>query len=786
MKPQTTCLSVTSTAWDTAESAPVMGNALDSRAGFGISNRHLSRDGAPWIPVSGEIHYSRVPRERWGERLRQMQAGGITVISFYVPWLHHVPERAKPCFEGDLDVGAFIDEIRSVGLDVVVRVGPWVHGEMRNGGFPDWVQDAPVRHRTDDPSYLELVSEWFGQLGAALDGRCNPETVLAIQIENELYDQPGHIVTLKRLARENGLSAPLWTATGWGGAQLPDPEVLPLFGGYGDGFWVDPDQPWDSTFREHYFFSHVWDDPGIGADVRGELVTAGNGPSEAFPLATCEIGGGMATAYHRRPWPSALDVAAVSHCKIGNGSAWQGLYMYAGGTNPGPNLQESHATAYPNDMTEFSYDFHSPIGEAGNLAPSHAVLRRQHFFLQAFGDRLAAMPSHLPDVRPSGVDDATTLRWAFRGDDRGGFLTVAWHQPHIPLSTYRDARFRIVLGDEVIDLPSQPIDIPAGTLAQWPVGLDVGGIRVDWATASALTVLAGSVLAGSVLAGSVLAGSVPTLVLVAESGIPVEIAVGGGSRVHDRPTSTTGARTVWTVEPGLVPTRVGDGPAALDILVLPADLADSAWVQADPTGEPRRLLISDDEVRWSRAGHLEVRTARPVPDVLAYAPASFSFEKVVLEPATGPARQANVDVVRTREATDDVTSYGSHDGRPSAPPADVVESHSAVFTLTVPEFAGSGDSFLHIDWAGDVGRLLLDGRVVTDRFWDGSTWIVNLTDVGFRAGSTVQLTILPLSIDSRVALPDGATRRLAASRRQSVGEIDSVRVVRTALWTEPG
>ena len=115
----------------------------------------------------------------------------------------------------------------------------------------------------------------------------------------------------------------------------------------------------------------------------------------------------MATAYHRRPLLDALDIAAVAHAKIGRGSGWQGYYMYAGGPNPGPDLQESHATGYPNDLPEFDYDFHAPIGAAGVLAPSHAELRRQHAFLAAFGERLAAMASTLPDVMPRASTTAT-------------------------------------------------------------------------------------------------------------------------------------------------------------------------------------------------------------------------------------------------------------------------------------------------------------------------------------------------------------------------------------------
>ena len=292
---------------------PAMANTEDVRPGLSLTSRGLLRDGRPWLPVSGELHYTRVPRERWTERLRLMRAGGISVVSTYVFWLHHEPERGQTRFDGRYDVAAFVDAVRAEGLEIILRIGPWAHGEMRNGGFPDWVQQLPVQHRTDDPAYLELVGEWFGRLAAALDGRCTPDTVLGIQLDNELYDQPGHLVTLKRLAREAGLSAPLWTATAWGGADLPDPEVLPLWGGYGDGFWVDPGEPWDPTFRAHYFFSDTWDDPGIGADVRGEEAGHRAELSPWFPAATCELGGGMATAYHRRPRLDALDIAAVAH-----------------------------------------------------------------------------------------------------------------------------------------------------------------------------------------------------------------------------------------------------------------------------------------------------------------------------------------------------------------------------------------------------------------------------------------------------------------------------------------
>ena len=743
--------------WSTPLLRPRMSNDEDVRSGVALTNRYLLRRGAPVVPVSGELHFSRVPRDRWRKRLRQMRAGGVTVVASYVLWLHHVEQRAEPRFDGNLDVAAFTDLCAADGLDLILRIGPWCHGEARNGGFPDWVQHAPVRHRTDDPGYLELVREWFGQLAGALDGRCGPGgTVLGIQLENELYDQPGHLVTLKRLAREAGISAPLWAATAWGGADLPAEEVLPLFGGYGDGFWVDAGAPWDPTFRDHYFFSHVWDDPGIGADLRRlhEVQVAAGGsrtPSALFPPATCELGGGMATAYHRRPRPAALDVATIAHCKIGNGSAWQGYYMYAGGTNPPGGMQESHATGYPNDMPRLGYDFHAPIGEAGALAPSHAELRRQHAFLAAFGAGLAEMPSSLPDVRPAGVEDDRTLRWALRSDGRSGFLFVAWHQPHLPLPLYRGARFRVSLDGGELELPSRPVDIPAGTLARWPLRLTAGGVRLDWVTASALTLLP---------------GEVPTLVLTAEAGIPAEYAVGGVA--HD-------------VLPGLAPTRVSTAGGALDLLVLPAEAAPSAWVCED--GPARRLLLSAGELAWGPDGRIEAYDG----PVLVYDPARRAFADLPLDPPAPPGPgPAEVAVEQLRPAGGAVpVTYGKFDGRQSAPSPEAFDELAAVYRLDLPEWAAADalDALLRVGWAGDAGELRVDGRTVTDRFWDGSEWVVSLRDIGYRPGSRLSLHLLPLAAGSPVSLPRDARDRLVTADGQLLA-LDHVRVAGRRLRRE--
>lgn len=738
---------------------PRMANRDDVRPGLTLTSRALSRDGRPWIPVSGEMHYSRVPRERWVERLRQMVAGGITVVASYIPWIHHAPDGPQASFDGNLDVAAFVDLARAEGLDVVLRIGPWVHAEIRNGGFPDWVQSAPVEHRTDDPAYLDLVREWWRQLAEALNGRCESNTVLGIQLENELYDQPGHLVTLKRLARECGMTAPLWTATAWGGADLPEHEVFPLYGGYADGFWVDPDAPWDPSFRDHFFFSDVWDDPGIGADVRDGEAGPDRVPlSEWFPPATCELGGGMATAYHRRPTPTGRDITAVGHCKIGNGSAWQGYFMYVGGTNPGRGLQESHATGYPNDMPQLGYDFHAPVGESGRLGDGHAELRVQNAFLAAFGSALGDMPAHLPEVRPQGVEDSETLRWAYRGHNDGGFLFIAWHQPHVPLETYRDASFRLIFDDGDLCLPSKPVDVPPGTLARWPVRLRVGAARIDWLTASAVTMLD---------------GPVPTLVAVADSGIACELAWEEAS----------GARVVRTLTPSHEPVRIATAGGELDVLVLPADDARRVWVIQDAAAGAARLLLSDDELRWTPAGRVDALTAQAEPTVHEYSPRQRSFVPLALKTRVGgTAVDQAVSAISLRDAAEGrPCEYGSFEGRPSAPSDDVMARFAAVHRLEIPQTVADPDACLEVEWAGDVADLTVDGHIVADRFWDGSTWRINCRDAGITSASDVRLRILPLARESRVHVPAPAQARREATPEDLLA-LESVRVTCRSVW----
>ncbi|HKT01156.1 MAG TPA: beta-galactosidase, partial [Rugosimonospora sp.] len=491
---------------------PASGHLRMGTPALGVNSRHLTRGGRPWLPVSGEFHFSRYPAAEWREELLKMRAGGIGVVATYVFWIVHEERHGRYRWDGNLDLRRFVRLCGELGLSVVVRIGPWAHGECRNGGFPDWLLATGCVPRTDDPAYLDLVRPYFVQIGVQLaglyDGAGGP--IVAVQVENELYDRPEHLVTLRRMAAAAGLDPPLWTATGWGNPRLPDGEVLPLFGGYPEAAWDTAHEGWAEQSRTHYRFSHNRDDEPVRPDPR-------------YPFATCELGGGMYLSYHRRPLVAAADVSALALVKLGSGAAWQGYYLYHGGSHrlgELSTLQESHATGYPNDCPVISYDFQAPLGEYGQFRPAYARLRAQHLLLADHGADLARMTLRLP---PEAADP-TALRWAVRADGERGYLFVNNHQPVEPLPAHTGVQFAVRLGGKRLVIPARPVTVPSGAHFVWPLNRRAGDATIVTAAAQPLADLDGD--------------GVPTVVLAQTAGIPVDLLLDAAG--VDGPATVTG------------------------------------------------------------------------------------------------------------------------------------------------------------------------------------------------------------------------------------------------------
>ncbi|HET6856018.1 MAG TPA: beta-galactosidase [Streptomyces sp.] len=737
-----------------------------------VTSRWLVRGGRPWIPVSGEFHYSRYPADQWEEELLKMKAGGVSAVASYVIWIHHEEAEGRIRFDGDRDLRRFAQLCARHGLDFVPRIGPWSHAEVRNGGLPDWLLARACTPRTDDPAYLGPVHTWFAAIAEQLRGldRAHGGPVVAIQIENELYDQPGHLLTLKSMAQQAGLSAPLWTSTAWGGVDLPPDELLPLYGGYSETFWTEADGGWPDTCRKHYFFTHQRDDEGIGADLRPTTVRGGDAtPTDRFPWATCELGGGMAVAYHRRPRVEPADVGALGLTKIGCGSVWQGYYMFHGGTNPTgelTTLQESHRTDYPNDLPLLTYDFQAPLGEYGQYRPSYHELRLQHLLLADFGHLIAPMRSVLPERQPTTQFDRDTLRWAVRGDSASGFLFVTNHQPHEQLPEHPDTAFTVAFPDApALTLPSAPVTVPSGAYFCWPLRLDIDGLRIDWATAQPVCTIDDAGRTVLVLAAT--EGIIPELALGADTVSSVSAPCGHISAAHEH-VLITGVRCgtdalieVDTVDGG----RVG-------LLILDAKTARTAYRGA-AWGAERLVLCSEgavfdqDEVRVHSASAEPSFAVFPAPDkspVVAGASlgeaADGVFTRYTIRTADARSGSGALAVALVRPGGPAPETVTGVLGRASVPADHCFDTVAAEYRIDVPEELPRAGTVVRIHWTGDVGRAYVGGVLVADQFYSGRVWDIGLDRLPAEAlrAQGLRLRLLPLAAGAPVYMPEQASR----------------------------
>jgi beta-galactosidase len=153
-----------------------------------VSGRQFLLDGKPFQIISGEMHYTRIPREYWHDRLKMARAMGLNTISTYVFWNLHEPKPGVYDFSGQLDVAAFIRAAQEEGLYVILRPGPYVCAEWDLGGLPAWLRaDPTIVLRSDDPKFMQPVARWLKRLGQELAPlqatRGGP--ILAVQVENE-------------------------------------------------------------------------------------------------------------------------------------------------------------------------------------------------------------------------------------------------------------------------------------------------------------------------------------------------------------------------------------------------------------------------------------------------------------------------------------------------------------------------------------------------------------------------------------------------------------------------
>ena len=253
--------------------------------------------------------------------------------------------------------------------------------------------------------------------------------------------------------------------------------------GFGTTRW----SPCRGNYREGFHFSKVRTSSDIGSDQLGEAISEDEADAQRYPYLTCEVGGGMMNAYHRRVLIDAPDVVSTALVKFGSGGNLLGYYMYHGGWNPEgtySTLQESLETHYPNDMPVKNYDFQAPVGAAGTLRRHYHELRQMHLFMRDYPEWIASLKPQLPEKRPSSLDDTQTLRWSARCDGSSGLVFFNNYQRLQTLADH-DVQFRLdgLEGGPLV-FPSRPVHLKSGDLGYWPFRWEmVPGVTVEWITA---------------------------------------------------------------------------------------------------------------------------------------------------------------------------------------------------------------------------------------------------------------------------------------------------------------
>ncbi|MGE7136402.1 glycoside hydrolase family 35 protein [Luteibacter sp. NPDC031894] len=343
---------------------------------FAVKDGHFLLDGKPYVIRSGEMHYPRIPREDWHDRLRKARAMGLNTITTYAFWNASEPEPGKFDFSGNNDIAAFVRAAQEEGLNVIVRPGPFVCAEWEFGGFPAWLLRTPgLRVRSYDPRFLKASAAWFKRLGQELaplmSTRGGP--ILMAQVENE-YGYVGndrdYMEAIRKQMVDAGFDLPLFMSNGPGPTWMSRgtlPGMVSVINFTGD-----------ATKTERAFQRSASMMKGMPR-MAGEYWTGWYDRwSEAHNTrSTAEVTGAVA-------WMLDHDVSF-------------NLYMVDGGTNfgwmNGANNEDGHYLPVTT-----SYDYDSPIDEAGRLTPKYAAFRKVIAAHLPKGETLPPVPASSPTV----------------------------------------------------------------------------------------------------------------------------------------------------------------------------------------------------------------------------------------------------------------------------------------------------------------------------------------------------------------------------------------------------
>ncbi|MEO7214683.1 beta-galactosidase family protein [Mucilaginibacter sp.] len=346
---------------------------------FSLSDTSFVLDGKPLQIISGEMHYTRVPREAWRQRMRMAKAMGLNTIGTYVFWNVHEPQKGQYDFVGNNDIAAFVKTAQEEGLWVILRPSPYVCAEWEFGGYPYWLEkEEGLVVRSKEPKYLAAYKKYLTQVGKQLSPLLvnHGGNILMVQIENEYgsYGNDKEYLELNRkMFVDAGFDGQLYTCD-------PEPAIkdghlpglLPAING------IDDVKKVKQLIGDNY---------------------GGKGPyfiAEWYPAWFDWWG----TKHHTVPaenYLTKLDAVLGAGVSIN-------MYMFHGGTTRGFMNGANYNDKDPYEPQISSYDYDAPLNEAGNATDKfmkfRSVIAKHLPAGQTLPDVPAAKPSmSLPPVK---------------------------------------------------------------------------------------------------------------------------------------------------------------------------------------------------------------------------------------------------------------------------------------------------------------------------------------------------------------------------------------------------
>lgn len=300
--------------------------------------------------ISGAMHYFRIPREYWRDRLLKLKECGFNTVETYTCWNLHEPREGVFDFSGMLDLEAYIDLAKELSLNVILRPGPYICAEWEMGGLPAWLLNyKDMTIRCNDGLFVSKVERYYNELLRRVVPRLitNGGNIIMMQIENEYGsygDDHAYMEKIAEIYKNNGVNCLLFTSDGASysmlqGGTLPEYPCVANFGSRPEeNFRVlndfRPDQPlmcgeyWVGWF-DHWYEDHHVRDPKEVAGLFKEMIDCG---------------------------------------------ASLNFYMFHGGTNFGFMNGANYYDKYEPTIT--SYDYNALLSEAGDLTPAYFEVRK--------------------------------------------------------------------------------------------------------------------------------------------------------------------------------------------------------------------------------------------------------------------------------------------------------------------------------------------------------------------------------------------------------------------------